>query len=116
MGYTNILLVRDDAIRDAKSSNEVRKKLETEIGAGVIKVCLHPDYEPTEAGNLRIRDAALLNHGNGLSWVEEVHSSERGVYAWMGNCLRSIADLSDEELAVIKEMVDQQTSSRISKA
>jgi hypothetical protein len=108
MGVTNIVIVRDDAIHKAESSEAERIKYETEIGAAVIKLCLDPDFEPTANGQERIIDAAVFNHSNGVTWVDQIHSSDRQVYAWIGNCLRPIAELNKDELAVIKDIVDHQ--------
>jgi hypothetical protein len=100
------MVVRDDAIRNAKVSEE--KHLETAVGAAVVKLCLDPDYEETAEGHERITDAAVLNHSNGISCVGEVGSSDVQVFAWMRNCLRPIAELPQEDLDFVKKIVERQ--------
>ena len=106
MGLAHIMVVRDDAIRNAKVSEE--QKLETAVGAAVVQLCLDPDYEETAEGHVRITDAAVLNHPNGISCVGEVGSLDVQVFAWIGNCLRPIAELSQEDLDLIKKIVERQ--------
>jgi hypothetical protein len=106
MGLAHIMVVRDDVIRNAEVSEE--KQLETAVGAAVVQLCLDPAYEETAEGHVRITDAAVLNHSNGISCVGEVGSSDVRVFAWIGNCLRPIADLPQEDLDLIKNIVERQ--------
>ena len=108
MGLANILVVRDDAIHNVGNSEAERKRYDAVLGAAVLKLCLDPDYERTEKGPQRVTDAGVVNHTNGVTWVDEIHSTDRGVYVWMRNCLRPIAELNKEELTIIKDTVDHQ--------
>ncbi len=108
MGNINILIVRDDAIRDIGSANQETSKGQKEVGAAVLNLCLHPEFEPVAGGHARVKDASIFNHSNGISWADEVHSSTVRVFAWLGNCLRPISELPKESLDIVKEAVDQQ--------
>jgi hypothetical protein len=103
------MFLRDDAIRDVESADaETRQKMESEIGKASLELSLNPQYAPTAEGKERITDAKVGSCSNGLTWVDEVHSTDRRVLVWMSNCLRPINELNEVELAMIKQIVSKQ--------
>jgi hypothetical protein len=105
MGIGYVISVFDDAIRGAKIPGAERDKITDDLAEGVLKLCLDPDYESHQDGLRRITDAIVGNRGNGLNFVDAIHSREWGVYLWGENCLRKINDLDDFGFEKLQELV-----------
>lgn len=105
MGIGYVITVFDDAIRGAKAPGQERDKICDDLAEGVLKLCLNPDYEHHPEGHRRCTDAIVGNYGNGLNFVDEIHSREWGVYLWGENCLRTINDLDEYGFNKLRELV-----------
>ena len=79
MHIGHILFVYNDGIRGAKDENANINEYVKAIGEAVLKVCLDPVYESTPEGLERRTNHSVLNHGNCINWVEEIHSSETAI-------------------------------------
>lgn len=110
MGQAHILWIHEDAIRQADDD------IESAIGSSVLKICLHPDLEDTPAGLCRKRSTSVLNHQNGINTACEVHSSEEQVLIWSGNCLRTMSDMTHEEVEGAKRLFDHLYEKRLQDA
>jgi hypothetical protein len=112
MGMAHVLYAYEDGIRGSKDPGGNRAKYVQALGEALLNLCLSPVYERTEKGPARVTDAAILNHESCLNWVDEIHSEQERLYMWYGNCLRSVADLADEELNRAKQLLDEETNRR----
>ena len=107
MGKTHIILIREDAIRNAKTDAD-RKEYAAELGDQTLKLCLDPATEQTPEGLVPRRDAAIFNYGNGIDLVSSQHSRDPVVLYHSHNCVRPLHELDAEELAEVKGIVDAQ--------
>jgi hypothetical protein len=112
MPTAHLLFVFDDCIVHAKNSEIGFARYAGALGEAVLKLCLEPIREWTENGLGRVTSATLLNHGNCVNWVDEVHSMEQRFYSWSGNCLRPLAKLSDGELQNATDLLDEERRRR----
>lgn len=102
MGIAYILTVYDDGVRDAKHNPS---KYRTAVGDAVLSVCRpHMDSPPPVA--------PVLNHTNCVKRVGEQHSTWQQVYLWQANCLRAVHELSLDELAVARQIIDEALAER----
>ena len=107
MGKNHIILIREDAIRNARTEAE-RKGYAAELGEQVLKLCLDPDMEQTPEGLVPRHTAHIFDHGNGVDLVSSHHSRDTVVFYHGENCLRPLHQLKAQELDVIKGMIDAQ--------
>lgn len=107
MGYAHILYIYNDGIRDAGRDLETLHRMIAAVGAGVLKVSLFPEKERTGDRFTRVKDCEVLNHGNCINWVDEVHSRAQRLYWWDRNYLRPLRELGYEELLQVKAVVDE---------
>jgi hypothetical protein len=112
MGISYVMTVFDDAIRDANKPDSKKDKICHDLAEGILKLCLDPDYESVPDGLGRITSTTIENHGNGLNFVDEIHSSEWGIYLWGENCLRKIYDLDDFGFEKLLEIVKKEEQRR----
>ena len=112
MGIGYVMSVFDDAIRGANVPGGEKDRICADLGEGVLKLCLAPDYEPAPNGRARITSVEIGNHGNGLNFVDEIHSREWGIYLWGENCLRKINDLDDFGFEKLQELVKNEEQRR----
>ena len=112
MGMANVLFVFEDGIVHAKDSETEFARYAAALGEAILKLCLKPVHEWTESGLRRVTAAEVLNHRNCANWVDEVQSTDQGVYLWSGNCLRPLAKLADDELQYAKDLLDEETRRR----
>ena len=95
MGITHIVTVRDDGLTMNAAKGQ---ELESAVGEAVVTVCVKPQFAGTERGPERITWHPVMNHGNCVQHVTEMHSSEEQIFIWAGNRLRSLQELRDEEI------------------
>ena len=100
MGMAYILYIYDDAIRDAKYG---REKYRNAVGDAVLDLC------QMYAQN---KSAPVLNHSNGVNLVTQTDGTWTGVYLWSNNCLRSLHDLTTEELIQAKNIIQEKIDER----
>ena len=112
MATAHLLFVFDDGIVHAKDSEAEFTRHAEALGKSVLKLCLEPIREWTESGLRRVTSAEVLTHGNCVNWVDDVPSTEQQVYMWSGNCLRPLANLSDDELQNAKDLLDEEIRGR----
>ena len=101
MGMAHILYLYEDGLTtyDAAKTKEA-------VATAVMKVCLAP-HEFTSGGAKQIRTAAVLGDGNCVNHVAEVHSTDEQIFVWTGNCLRTLAQLKDQEVDAAKKLFDE---------
>jgi len=112
MGIGYVMWICDDAIRGAKVPSPEKDKICSDLAEGVLEVCLDPNYESTPDGLRRYPAATVANHGNGINFVDEIHSRDWGVYLWGENCLRKISDLDEFGFEKLKELVSKEDERR----
>ena len=112
MPMAHLLFVFDDGIVQAKVSEIGFTRHAVALGEAVLKLCLEPIREWTESGLKRVTSAQVLNYEKCANWVDEVDSTEQRVYMWSRNCLRPLAELSDDELQNAKAMLDEERRRR----
>lgn len=98
MGYTHILTIHEDGIRDAKTNSGFDPENVQSVGLGVLKLCLEPTFGQGEQGSFRVTWHDIKNMGACLNWIDEVHSSEYHLFFWAENCLRRVGDLTIDQL------------------
>ena len=111
MGYSYIMHIYEDGIKESKPSKEIEKKLKSEIGEAVIKLCLNPEYDygaVEDAGKITTEKIGTIT--NGINLIDEVHSTENKLYLWAGNCLRPIKDLHKKDLKLVEHLINKRES------
>jgi hypothetical protein len=113
MGRAYITYVYDDAIRGATNSPEEWKKISSELGDAILKLCLTPEqhYDDKE-GLVRIKDHKIGAGSNALNFVDDVHSSDDRLYLWSQNCFRPLNRLPDDDLTVAADLLDAAQKAR----
>lgn len=102
-----------DGIRDAKGSGEKWDELRPELGEAVLKLCLDPDEMLIAPGEKkRVTSEGVGHHSNTANFCGKVHSTEQETYAWSGNRLAKLGDLSDDEFRGILRQVMIEKSRR----
>jgi hypothetical protein len=112
MGISYVMSVFDDAIRGTTTPGPEKNKICDDLSAGVLKLCLDPNYDADPDGRGRITSANIGNCGNGLNFVDEIHSSEWGIYLWGENCLRKLNELDDFGFDKLQELVRNEEKRR----
>lgn len=113
MGLAHVMYFHHDGIRDAKESDEKWDELRPEVGEAVLKLCLDPDEKIVPpAERERVTSEKVGHHSNAANFCDKVHASEQEVYAWSGNRLAKLGDLSDEEFRGILQQVMEEKSRR----
>ena len=110
MGICHIVCVREDALTLNKNRPD---EAMSAIGQGIRDLCLEPEHATTPQGLKRVRSHSVLNHGNGLRHAGEVHSNDETVFIWGGNCLQTLAELDDKQVAGAKRLFDDLYSKRL---
>ncbi|MBV5340805.1 MAG: hypothetical protein J0665_14820 [Deltaproteobacteria bacterium] len=105
MGIGYVMSVFDDAIRDAKVPGAEKDRICGDLASGVVKLCLDPDVDPHPDSCGRVKSVAIGNHGNGLNFVDAIHSREWGIYLWGENCLRKMNELDNFGFDKLRELV-----------
>ena len=105
MGYTYLLGVSDDCIRDKPED------WHREIGDAVVKICLDVAYYAKPDGTRR-RDATVRNYGGCVRFCDEVHSTDTAVFVWGRNRLAPLRDATDDELTLIESLVSEERTRR----
>jgi len=113
MGNSHILTVYDDAFSVQKHA-DLNQAID-ELGKQVHEVCFVPQYAHHPEGPERITWGRVGKHENAVQWVDEVHSTEAGIYLWAGNCLRPLRTLNDEELDFVLRSVEDERKKRQSR-
>ena len=91
MGIAHILQIYDDGLTTYN-----REKTKEAVGNAVISVCLE-----------RKRNAQVLGSINCVNKTAEMHSTDEQMFLWSRNCLRSLNELSDEEIENAKQIYDE---------
>lgn len=105
MGYTHILTVREDGIRNATKPDNAQQYRDA-VGTAVIKLCLNPDKEVTPEGIQPVMTEAVLNHGNCIRLDGTLHSNDEQVFIWAGNGLQKLDELDEGRLEEAKRLFD----------
>jgi hypothetical protein len=98
MGYTHILTIHEDGIRNAKTSAGFDPEYVQSVGLGVLKLCLEPAFGEGAEGRFRVTWCDIKNMGSCPNWVADVHHTEDHIFLWAGNGLRGLPDLTTDEL------------------
>jgi hypothetical protein len=93
------------------TSETERAKYTEPLGHVVLKICLNPLYGRTEKGRVRVT-SDKFNHGNCVTWMDEVHSTEERLHLWSGNCLCSSGVLADDDLKRAEHLLDEEMRKR----
>jgi hypothetical protein len=113
MGMAHLLYIYDDGIRDAADDADAHEQIASQVGTGVLKLCLDPDYRSLPSGEIvRVTRASTEGHGNAINHCDRVHAGGEEVYMWSGNRLASIGDLDDDELERLSEIVSEERRRR----
>ena len=116
MGYTHILTIHEDGIRDAKTGAGFDPEYVQSVGLGVLKLCLEPAFGKNADDSFRITWCDIKNMAACLNWVADVHHTEDHIFLWAGNGLRGLPDLTTDELrkalAEISRMLESQQAGR----
>jgi hypothetical protein len=106
MGFAHVMYFHHDGIRDAEDSDEKWDELRSELGEAVLKLCLDPDERMIPPGKKeRVTSEEVGRHSNAANFCDKPHSTEQEVYAWSGNRLAKLGDLSDDEFRGILQQV-----------
>jgi hypothetical protein len=112
MGVAHIMYVYEDGIKQPPKDVSDVAAFQQEIGAAVLKVCLDASYANTPDGLLRLRSHGLRSHSNAVNWVDEVLSTQTRLFIWDQNCLQTLSEASDEELAAAKRLIEREMAGR----
>lgn len=107
MGQAHILCVREDALTLSKPPD-----LTAQVGEAVVRLCIKPEMHWTESGSRPTNWARVGACENGIEHADEVHSSDRRLYLWIGNCLRPIHEVKKEELEAAEELLREELRRR----
>lgn len=112
MGYSHILWIRNDGIRNSKNEGTDTKKYETEIGKATLKLCLDPDWRSEPEGLKRNTSRNILNYGACINYVDEVHSSDTRIYVWIENRMCALYELDDDGFECVKHLMEEESKKR----
>lgn len=98
MGYSHLISVHEDGIRNVKQHPEEAAKYVEAVGEAILKLCLDPDMMQTPKGLQPVTSGDVFNHGGCINHAATVHSTDEQVFVWAGNGLRTLDQLSDEDL------------------
>ena len=101
MGQAHILCIREDALTLSKPSAD----LPAQVGDAVVRLCVEPEMHWTDSGLQPTTWAAVGGCSNGIEHADEVHSSDQRLYIWVGNCLRPIHKVKNEDLQVAERLL-----------
>ena len=108
MGQAHILCVREDALTLSKPPVDVP----TEVGEAVVRLCMKPEMHWTESGLRPTTWGRVGPCENGIEHADEVHSTDRRLYLWIGNCLRPIHEVKREDLEAAEELLREELRRR----
>jgi len=100
MGYSIIIWIYEDGIRDAEDSKEIWEKIKPEVGEATLKVCFGTKY------------AEVRGFANCVNFCDEAHSTDAKLYLWNRNCLVPISKCNNEELKAARNIMDEEISFR----
>jgi len=103
MGESAIFQVRHDAIKQGRDQDE----LAMEIGKAVLSLLYEPEFIPLPEGSREKLDRPIGKHQNGITLIDEIHSSSDRVFLWSRGTLRGITALAPEEVRLVKNLVDK---------
>ena len=112
MGVAHVFFLREDGMKFAAGNDRIRAEQET--GKAIFQLALEPQYELPPEGTSpgRVCDTPLGSHFNCINWVDEVHSTDTRLYAWLGNCLRPISKLTDAGLQEAMKCLEDEIRKR----
>ena len=110
MGMSHVLYIREDCIRGDKAKS---KELQTVLGEAVIDLCLNPKVIQQGSEHIDIREKTVMNYGGCVGHAAELHSTDKKLLLWAGNCLRSFDEITDEELEEVKQIFESQYQERL---
>lgn len=100
MGQAHLICVRDDGLKFSPPTD-----LPTQVGAAVVHMCTATEvYFPADRGTPG-KVAAIGAMTNCIEHVDHVHSSDRRLYLWIGNCLRPLHEVNVDDLHVAQELL-----------
>jgi hypothetical protein len=109
MGYAHILWIYNDALQSGRSDVA---RLKAAVGEAICELCTPPERFETPR-RWRQKDWAPIEcNGNAAHHAAILHSSDRGLFIWIGNGLRDIKRLDREDLQVAKLLLDEELATR----
>lgn len=115
MGYAHLISVHEDGIRKAKQHPEEAPKYADAVGEAVLKLCLDPDMMQTPEGLQPVTSTDVFNHGGCINHAAKLHSTDEQIFVWAGNCLRTLDQMSDEDLEGVRRLFDDLVKKRINR-
>ncbi len=112
MGYTKILWIYEDGLKEASESREKWEKYKEEIGQAVLKLCLDPDYISTPNGLKTVKSHKVFNNFNCVNLCDDIDSRDHRLYVWQGNCLKPFSDLNNEEMVKAEGLLTKEKKRR----
>ncbi|MHA2092894.1 MAG: hypothetical protein ACW98K_18775 [Candidatus Kariarchaeaceae archaeon] len=112
MGYSHIIVIRDDAIRFVdKKNKESMKNLAQQIGEAILNLSISPYPIILESGE-RQRTENIGPFFNAIEYIDEFQSADAKPLFWFGNTLWTIRQLDDENLAILEKIIEEERKNR----
>src|SRR5262245_40885996 len=100
MGMAHVLYIYEDGIRN--NTPEIADA----VGKAIMYVCLDIEAMASAGSPTARRHTAVLNCGNCVNWVAEVHSTDSKLFLWTGTTLRPLDQLSDHDVDKARALLD----------
>jgi len=112
MGMTHVVCINETALDTNKDKPE---ELKQALGQAIWTLCMDQPFAHFPDGVQRIGSASVLNCGNAVRHVDEVHGADEKVFVWDGGFLKPLDDLSEASLRHAKLLFDNSYKKQMEK-